>query len=277
MDYYKVSFNPPEGSAEILIALLADIGFDMFEELPPVLLAYIPASTDVSDQSLYSLIGEISEDISGKEYSVEFLPDRNWNEVWESSFQPVVIAEKVVIKAPFHLIDAPIGAIELIIEPKMSFGTGHHATTALMIESMLLHDFKGASVLDMGCGSGVLAILAERLGAKEVLGIDIDDWAVSNSEENILRNGCGFISIRKGNASSLGKDSYDFILANINRNILLMDLRSYSDVLREGGRLFISGFLKDDIEVLSSSAGEFGLRIDSMLERDNWSQIVFIK
>lgn len=186
MDHYKVTFHPPEGFSEILIAFLGDEGFEMFEEVSGKTIAYIPV-LGLTESELSSRVATIPENISGIGFYIERIASRNWNQEWESSFQPVEIAGKVVIRAPFHKIDISEDAIDLVIEPKMSFGTGHHATTALMVEAMLEYPFQGASVLDMGCGSGVLAILAERLGAKEILAIDIDDWAVANSEENSLK------------------------------------------------------------------------------------------
>lgn len=275
MDYYQVRFEIPKENEEVLVAFLAEAGFDMFEEFDNGVLAYLPGNGR-SEKEIEAIVRTLPAGIIGSSWNVMHMADRNWNEEWEKSFEPVTVSGKVTVRAPFHAAPAS-GMIDLIIEPKMSFGTGHHPTTALMIEAMLADDWKGSSVLDMGCGSGVLALLASKLGASKILAIDIDDWAVENTMENIERNGRPAIDVRKGNSSLLGGMTFDRILANINRNILLHDLPNYASSLNAGGRLFISGFLLEDAAVLSEKASSVGLHPDGSLSSDNWLLLKFVK
>lgn len=275
MDYYQVRFEIIRESEEVLVAFLAEAGFDMFEESDTGILAYLPANGRTA-ADIAELVGTLPGNLTANTWKVTYLADRNWNEEWEKSFEPVVVSGKVVVRAPFHDPPGP-GMIDLVIEPKMSFGTGHHPTTALMIEAMLQDDWNDSAVLDMGCGSGVLAILASRLGATRLMAIDIDDWAVENTAENVARNGKPSIDIRKGNSSLLAGMVFDRILANINRNILLHDLPAYAASLLEGGRLFISGFLPEDVNVLTEKAQAAGLRTDGSLTADNWMLLKFVK
>ena len=275
MDYYCASIPLDSVSEEIIVAFLAEAGFDMFENVPEGLRAFIPAEGHTRE-SILELVKDIPAEIIGEHWSLEFVPDQNWNETWEKSFSPVIIARQVVIRAPFHVSPDP-SLTELIIEPKMSFGTGHHPTTALMVEAMLAEKWSDKQVLDMGCGSGVLAILAEKLGATAVLAIDIDDWAVQNTEENVERNLCTSISVQKGNAGLLSALKFHAILANINRNILLHDIPSYADVLEQGGTLFISGFLVQDESVLVEKAEAAGLSKSGARISDQWMMLEFVK
>ncbi|MFM2136185.1 MAG: ribosomal protein methyltransferase [Bacteroidota bacterium] len=275
MDYYQVRFEIKKENEEVLVAFLAEAGFDMFEEFSEGILAYIPENGR-SLPEIEELVKSLSTEITGASWQVSHMADRNWNEEWEKSFEPVIIAGRVMVRAPFH--PAPSSdLIDLVIEPKMSFGTGHHPTTALMIESMLGDSWEDVSVLDMGCGSGVLAILAFKLGAKQLLAIDIDDWAVENTAENVSRNDCTPIAVEKGNSSLLTGRVFDRILANINRNILLHDLTAYASALNVDGRLYISGFLTDDADVLTRKAAEVGLAADGSLSSDNWMMLKFVK
>ncbi|MFM7218242.1 MAG: 50S ribosomal protein L11 methyltransferase [Bacteroidota bacterium] len=276
MRYYKASFTLPEGNADILIAFLGEAGFEMFEEAGSQVAAYFPAE-GTTEAEVASAIRTVPEAFTGNDWMISLTEDRNWNEEWEKSFSPVEIAGKVVIRAPFHAPIVGDEMIELIIEPKMSFGTGHHPTTALMVEAMMGYPFKDLKVLDMGCGSGLLAILAEKLGSSDLSAIDIDDWSVENSLENVARNGCAKITVAKGNASSLSGTDFDIILANINRNILLQDLPRYVQSLRPGGRLFMSGFLQDDRKILVESAGAYGLKEEKSLVNGQWTMLVFLK
>lgn len=274
MDYFKVAFKVDREAGEVLVAFLADAGFEMFEDIPGGVAAYL-AAEDRDENAVRALVAEIPEIFIGAHWTVERIPDRNWNETWEKSFEPVEIAGRVVVRAPFH---APPAAdlIDLVIEPKMSFGTGHHPTTALMIEAMLNLQLNGRSVLDLGCGSGVLAILAAKLGASDIRAIDIDDWAVDNTNENIRRNSCEFIRVEKGNALSIGDRSYDVILANINRNILLHDLSMYVSAMQKGSMLLMSGFFTDDKDILTEKATSLGLKAVSSLQSDRWMMLTFI-
>lgn len=257
MSYHRVQFPLSSVDEDILVAFLGEAGFDMFQSENGSLSAFI-TSENLGSQSIRELLEIIPAEIRGPEWTEEVMPEVNWNETWEKSFSPVEIGNKVIIRAPFH--DQPkAGFIDLIIEPKMSFGTGHHATTTLMVEEMLDFDFKDKSVLDMGCGTGVLAILAKKLGADKVDAIDIDDWAVENSVENMQRNQVESVQVFKGNSRLLDGTRYACILANINRNILLGDMARYADSLEPDGNLMMSGFLIQDVEVIGQAAASYGL------------------
>jgi ribosomal protein L11 methyltransferase len=272
MDYIEVDFKitPREPGADILCTVLCDIGFDSFVDTEEGLAAYVP-SNDFSEDSLKQLL----QDYEGNfkvEYKIKEVPAQNWNSEWEKNFSPVEINEQCVIRAPFH---EPFKVkYEIIIEPKMSFGTGHHQTTALMANAMLEPGFKGIvgkRVLDMGCGTGVLAILAAKIGAGEVMAIDNDEWAYSNTLENIGVNDENSIKVALGDAKLLEGREFDSILANINRNILLRDMPAYADALAEGGNLLMSGFFVTDIELLKEKAASLGLEPVDQNTRENWA------
>ena len=199
----------------------------------------------------------------------------NWNEEWEKNFEPIVIADACAVRAPFH---KPFNVqYEIVIEPKMSFGTGHHETTFMMLQFILENTFEGKTVLDMGCGTAVLAILAEMRGASKVDAIDIDDWCVENSEENVLRNHCKYISVKLGDASVLPtSETYDTIIANINRNILLNDMEIYSKGLKMGGELYLSGFYKEDLPIIIECCNKLGLQFVENKEKNNWIAAKFV-
>ncbi|MBK7430269.1 MAG: 50S ribosomal protein L11 methyltransferase [Bacteroidetes bacterium] len=274
MNYIEINFtNSPELN-DVILAFLSDTDFEMFEEKENGLSAYIPE--DKFDEiDLNALIIQIpgSENIR---FDVSLIKGRNWNKEWESNFEPVLIAKKVFIRAPFHEINNSY-PYEIIIEPKMSFGTGHHSTTALMIELMLEVDLKNKSVLDMGCGSGVLAILAHKLGSGNILAVDFDEWAYENTIENCQRNNTSSIEVLKGNASVIAGRAFDVILANINRNILLADTKAYSKCLNENGILMQSGFLIEDESVLIKNAQSAGLKHVKSVHQDKWSAMLFSK
>jgi ribosomal protein L11 methyltransferase len=200
----------------------------------------------------------------------------NWNEEWEKSFDPIIVDNKCLIRAPFHEVE---GSFEYVIniEPKMSFGTGHHSTTHLMIGEMMNMDWKGKHVLDMGAGTAVLAILAEMMGAESSDAIDIDEWAYLNSIENLERNNCSRIKSYQGGAELLTDQVYDTILANINRNILLRDMKEYVKVLKTGGEILFSGFYVQDIPELERVGGELGLKLVLQRERNEWCLLKMIK
>jgi ribosomal protein L11 methyltransferase len=202
------------------------------------------------------------------------MKDENWNEKWEQNFNPVTIGS-VYIRAPFHPADPE--KTEIIIEPKMSFGTGHHATTSLMVKAMLNVDFRNKTVADMGCGTSVLAILASKLGAKAVTAIDIDDWAVENSGENLNRNLIKNVLVLKGNADSLADSRFDVILANIQRNVLLKDMQAYSRALNQGGVLLLSGIYEDDVALIRETAQEEGLTFINYEVSEHWAMARFSK
>ncbi len=268
--YFKV--QPLQPGVEILIAELGYAGFESFVETEEGVTAYIQkeewSETILDDiQILNSNEFEIS-------FSFEDIEQTNWNEEWEKNFTPIVVDEKCSVRAPFH--DKPNTDYDIIIEPKMSFGTGHHETTHMMIQYILNNDFKDKSVLDMGCGTGVLAILAEMKGAKPIDAIDYDNWCYLNSLENVERNNCEHITVLEGDASLLVDKHYDVIIANINRNILLNDLDKYVACLNKNGMLLLSGFYKDDIPVLEAECNKHMLKLVETLEKNHWVALKFL-
>lgn len=270
MDY--VELNVPVADArqgEIVTAMLADLPFESFVQEEGTLKAYIPK------EALYTCKEEADRvlaesGITGAAY-IE-IETQNWNALWESNFEPVEIEGVCTIRAPFS--PAPRQGMDIVIMPKMSFGTGHHATTWLMGAEIMKRDLGGKRGLDMGSGTGVLAIAAVKRGAHHVDAVDIDDWAYENCMENIAVNGVGEqITPILGDASAIEGHSYDIILANINRNILLADMPRYAAVLLPGGELLMSGFLERDAQAVSDRAREFGLETVSTLGKDGWSVV----
>ena len=199
----------------------------------------------------------------------------NWNEEWEKNFEPIDVDRKCHVRAPFH--EKTNAEYDIVIEPKMSFGTGHHETTHMMIQHILETDFNGKKTLDMGCGTAILAILAEMKGAEPIDAIDIDNWCYLNSIENAERNNCKHISVYEGDASLLAGKNYDIIIANINRNILLNDMEHYVNCLNANGTLFLSGFYTEDIPVITESCTKNGLSYVKQFERNNWVALKFVK
>lgn len=270
MDYVELNL-PVEGEmAEILTAELADYPFESFKQEGPTLKAYIP------QEKLYDCKDSIDEllasyNVAGARYiSIE---SQNWNALWESNFTPVDVDGKLYIRAPFHA-PAPEGVMEVIIMPKMSFGTGHHATTCLVSDYLMSLDLKGKRGLDMGSGTGVLAIVAVKCGAEAVDAVDIDTWADENCRENTRNNGVAErITPILGDARAIAGRSYDFIAANINRNILVGDMAAYVATMRPGADLVMSGFLEADIPIIRSAAEAEGLTFISERLRDGWAAV----
>ncbi|WP_210489487.1 50S ribosomal protein L11 methyltransferase [Rufibacter aurantiacus] len=275
MSFIEVTITASPEYSEILIAELGELGFDTFQDTEEGFQAYIEDDR-FSEEDLqevlerYSFAGEFP-------YETRNIAKQNWNEEWEKNFEPLLIAGKVSVRADFH--PKPEGIeYDIVITPKMSFGTGHHETTTLMIENQLTLDHVGKRVLDMGCGTGILAIMAEQLGAREVLGVDIEDWTVENARENAERNNCQTLEVRLGDASVLqGEAPFDLILANINRNVLLEDMPVYSQLLQEGNPLVLSGFYTEDLPILQERATELGLIFESSRNKNNWVSAIFRK
>jgi ribosomal protein L11 methyltransferase len=249
-----------------LIAELGELGFESFVETETGLLAYMLKS-EWQDQNLESLFAFQNPDVKIS-WTRKEIEQQNWNAEWEKNFHPILVADRCMVRAPFHQPEAV--DYDIVIEPKMSFGTGHHETTHMMLQHILDDDFEGKTVLDMGCGTGVLAILARKRGAVDVEAIDIDEWCFLNTQENVERNHCPEIKAFQGDSSLLKDKKYDVILANINRNILLEDIPTYANCLNKGGTLFLSGFYLDDLDAISSKCGAYGLEFEKNLEKNNW-------
>ncbi|SDB67295.1 [LSU ribosomal protein L11P]-lysine N-methyltransferase [Flavobacteriaceae bacterium MAR_2010_188] len=273
-NYIEVNFtvSPVQPATDILIAQLGEIGFESFEETEKGVKAYI--QKDDWDESCLNEIDVLGWEQYDFDYTVYEIDQVNWNEEWEKNFEPIIVDEKCSIRAPFH--EKPDVQYDIIIEPKMSFGTGHHETTEMMVKHLLKLDLENKTVLDMGCGTAVLAILAEMRGAKEVEAIDIDKWCYENSLENIERNSCKNIEVFEGDADLLEGRKYDVIIANINRNILLQDISIYSNCLNPEGVLLLSGFYTEDIESIEKECNDYMLKLSETLEKNNWISLKFL-
>ena len=270
---YDFNVSPKDPVTEMLIAQLGHIGFESFVENESGVVAYIQKKDWNSNkvEDLY-LLNSNEFDITFKYSEIE---QTNWNKEWEKNFNPIQVNGQVSIRAPFH--ENPSLNFDIVIEPKMSFGTGHHETTHMMVQHLLALDLKNKKVLDMGCGTGILAIFAEMKGAQPTDAIDIDSWCYQNSLENVQRNGCKYITVLEGDSSLLKGREYDVVIANINRNILLSDMKIYTDCLREKGVLLLSGFYKEDISIIESEVIKHGLVLDKMIQKNNWVALKYMK
>ena len=270
---YVFNVSPKDPVTEMLIAQLGYIGFESFVENESGVVAYIQKKDWNSNkvEDLY-LLNSNEFDITFKYSEIE---QTNWNKEWEKNFNPIQVNGQVSIRAPFH--ENPSLNFDIVIEPKMSFGTGHHETTHMMVQHLLALDLKNKKVLDMGCGTGILAIFAEMKGAQPTDAIDIDSWCYQNSLENVQRNGCKHITVLEGDSSLLKGKEYDVVIANINRNILLSDMKIYTDCLREKGVLLLSGFYKEDISIIESEVIKHGLVLDKMIQKNNWVALKYMK
>lgn len=270
---YNFNIQPKEPATEILIAELGNLNFESFVENEDGLTAYIQKN---------DWFESILEDVfilNSSEFEISYeskeVAQTNWNAEWEKNFTPIVVDDLVSIRAPFH--ENPNLPYDIVIEPKMSFGTGHHETTFMMVQHLTNLDLEGKTVLDMGCGTGILAIFAEMRGATKLDAIDIDEWCYENSIENVERNNCKNIAVYKGDASLLVNKHYDIIIANINRNILLNDIKTYSENLNNNGTLLLSGFYKEDIELIENECNRNNLFFKNQIERNNWVALKFEK
>jgi len=270
---YDFTVTPLQPAVEILIAELGYAGFESFVETETGVTAYIQKDEWRSD-----ILKDI-QILDSDEFEITFefneIEQVNWNAEWERNFNPIIVDDVCAVRAPFH--EKFETKYDIIIEPKMSFGTGHHETTHMMIQHILKNDFTDKTVLDMGCGTGVLAILAEMKGAKKLEAIDIDNWCYLNSVENVERNNCHKISVNEGDVSLLKNKAYDIIIANINRNILLQDIPEYATCLIAKGLLFLSGFYFDDIPVIEELCNKMNLKRVDTLQRNDWVALKFEK
>ena len=284
MKYIEVTItlDPLDPYRDLLVDALGNEGpYDSFVETSDGLKAYVPAD-QFDEEWLMSAIDELSQSSTlNTQLSIQEMPDKNWNEEWEKQHQPVLVeagnGTKIWVRAPFHEHRSDVD-YEIEIEPKMSFGTAHHATTHMMLSYLAELPLEGLRVLDMGCGTAVLGILAKMRGAAYVEGIDIDEWAYNNAIENVQRNGVE-MTIRIGDASLLAESPgmYDLIIANINRNILLHDMPAYAAVLNPGGTLLLSGFYENDIPALRLHAESLGMHLQQTKSRQSWAALLLTK
>lgn len=275
MDYIEVTVTADPDYTDILIAELGELGYDTFQETAHGFQAYI-MQDQFSEEAVQEVLARYK--FAGEfPYQVKNIAKQNWNEEWEKNFEPLLISNQVSVRADFH--PKPEGVdYDIVITPKMSFGTGHHETTTLMIENQLTLNHVGKRVLDMGCGTGILAIMAEQLGAQNVLAVDIEDWTVENAKENAARNDCKLLEVRLGNVAVLaGEAPFELILANINRNVLLEDMPVYSQLLLPQGPLVLSGFYTEDLPLITEKAAEYGLSFETMRRKNNWVSAIFRK
>ena len=279
MKYLEVTFTTHpcnETVNDVVSALAGEIGFESFVECEAGVQAYIQ-QTLFDEEALKEMIASFPLPDTTVTYTIKEAEDKNWNEEWEKNFfQPIVIGDRCCIHSTFHK-DTPKTEYEILINPQMAFGTGHHETTSSIISELLDADLKDKSVLDMGCGTSILAILASMRGANPVTAIDIDDWCVNNSKDNIILNQINNITVELGDASLLkGRKPFDVIIANINRNILLADMPQYAACMHTGSELYMSGFYVQDIPAIREKAESLGMKFIHHREKNNWAAVKFI-
>jgi ribosomal protein L11 methyltransferase len=275
MEFIEVSITADSEFCEILMAELAEIGFDSFLETDEGLDAYCTESL-FQDLELKNILENYANK-TAISYTIKGLKKENWNEEWEKNFSPIEVGNDIYIRANFHSKAPETFKHEIVITPKMSFGTGHHDTTAQVLELQLDIDHKQKSVLDVGTGTGILAIMAEQLGAVDIQAFDIDEWSVTNTIENAELNNCKNIVVRQGTIDQEPKNEYDIVLANINRNILLNEIPKYNSFMKSNSYLLVSGFYEQDVVDIQELAESIGLKKQKQLCKNNWTAIVFKK
>jgi ribosomal protein L11 methyltransferase len=278
MDYIElnISIEPRDPWSEILTSELSELGFDSFVDTENGIQAYGPVDNVDLDHVIKNSIMSDTDSDFVLSYDHKVIPHQNWNAQWESDFHPVEVEDFLTILAPFHSKDDRKGMI-VEIQPQMSFGTGHHQTTWLMSKALFEIGAIPQRVLDMGTGTGVLAIIAENLGAKTVVGIDIEDWTVINARENVERNNCKNIEILFGDVDLIAGQTFGLILANINKNVLKAHIESYSIALNKDGTLLLSGFFDSDVEELVTFAADFHLEKQKVYSKEGWAGIQLVK
>jgi ribosomal protein L11 methyltransferase len=278
MNYYELTFTTKvteDYQNDLLINALGEIGFDTFEELESGFKAYIP-ETEFNEEAVQEA-ASLYKDMFAFTYEVKLIPQKNWNEVWESNFEPITIGDAVFVRATFHE-PRPEFKYEIVIDPKMAFGTGHHQTTAMMLQLMLENGFSGKKVLDMGCGTGILAIMAAKLNAESIVAIDYDPVCYDSTIENAQLNHIGNITALCGSKEVIPGEQYDIILANINRNILIDQMSRYAEALRPGGEIYFSGFYESpDLDIIKDEAGKYGMKYITHKKDKEWVAAKFVK
>lgn len=280
MKYLEITFTTDpcnETISDVLAALAGEIGFESFVSWEQGVKGYIPEAL-FGEAALRDMIASFPLEGTGITYEIRPIEDKNWNEEWEKNyFKPIVIDGRCVVHSTFHT-DVPQAEYDIVINPQMAFGTGHHETTSLIVARLLDARLEGKSLLDMGCGTSILAILAAQKGAMPVTAVDIDSWCVENSKENIRLNGVDHITVEQGDAALLeGKDPFDIVIANINRNILLTDLEQYVRCMKPGSEIYLSGFYTEDIPAIRKEAERQGLRYVDHTEKNRWAALKLIR
>ena len=278
MNYIELvcELNPySEESAGIIIALLSELGFESFSDENPVVKAWI--KENLFNKDIQNALNDISLPDIQIDFKHQIIKEQNWNETWEKNyFQPILIADKCLVKSTFHT-NTPKVKYEILIDPKMSFGTGHHETTSLMIEEILELDVQGKTILDMGCGTGILSILSAQKGAKEIYAIDIDKWSYENTLENLKLNSIKNVHVEQGDKRIIGSKFFNIIYANINKNVLLEDIPEYASHIHQGGKLLLSGFYTEDFDDIHRLASKSGLELYKKREKNNWQMLGYYK
>jgi ribosomal protein L11 methyltransferase len=271
----KVNIQNPEQS-DLITTIFGELGFESFIDEENYLLGYCPQNIALNEKEFIVNIKKALLDYHlDNEFKLSIIEQQNWNATWEKSFEPILVDSKCVIRAPFH---SPVNEIlNIVIEPKMSFGTGHHQTTFLMLQSMFEIEIENKTVLDMGCGTAVLAILAEKIGAQKVVAIDIEEWAFENALENLALNKCNKILVLKGGAEKIGHEKFDIVIANINKNVLLNDIQFYASSMQKSALLLLSGFFVTDSQSIIDKCKEYSLNYKTLKNKEEWCMLMLEK
>lgn len=269
---YNFKVNDVEEFRDILLAQISDLPFESFEETQDGLKAYVPESK-YDKHSIKTVLESL---VYLQDYEITEIEGINWNEEWEKEYQPIMVEDQCLIRAPFHPNDSRF-LFQVVIKPQMSFGTGHHDTTYLMVKHMLNENVYNKAVLDMGCGTGILAILADQKGANPIWAIDNDEWAYKNTVSNCLLNGTEFVSVRYGDKKAIPDKTFSLILANINKNILKSDIEVYVEHMDIGSVLLLSGFFEVDVDEIKLAASKAGLKVDASYTKNEWALVKCVK